>query len=281
VLWRRIPEALRLGTYLRHPQQGLVHLDIRDETATLRLVEEVRPAIIYMTAAEPSADVCEANPRECAAVTAGGAAAVARAAREVGATVVYFSTDYVFDGLAGPYSEEATTSPINEYGRVKVAAEEAVRSTSQRALIVRPSGVYGYEPRGKNFVMGLRARLLRGDTVRLPHDQIGTPTHVDDLVDAVLALVNADQSGIFHVAGPDAMDRFSFGRLIADVFGLDASRLTSASTVELAQSAPRPLRAGLRTEKLQQALGYALRGPEAGLLAMRALFETEGRTNTQ
>jgi dTDP-4-dehydrorhamnose reductase len=101
---------------------------------------------------------------------------------------VFFSNEYVFDGAAGPYAEDAPTNPPNVYGRHKLEAERLIAATLQDYLIVRVCGVYGFERQGKNFVMALLARERRGEPMNVPSDQWGTPTYGDNLAAAVKEL---------------------------------------------------------------------------------------------
>ena len=142
------------GTYCTHPVDGLRQLDMRDVAAVQRLVAEVRPELIIQPAAQPHVDWCEDHVQESYDINVAGTRNLAEAARAAGARYVFFSTDYVFDGAAGPYAEDAATDPPNVYGRHKLEAERLIAATLQDYLIVRVCGVYGFERQGKNFVMG-------------------------------------------------------------------------------------------------------------------------------
>jgi dTDP-4-dehydrorhamnose reductase len=269
ILWRALPAGRRAGTYCASAVAGLEHLDLRDASQTLAFVGRVAPSVIFQTAALPNVDWCEDHRRECWAMNVEGTANLARAAREVGAKLVYFSTDYVFDGRDGPYAEDDTPNPISVYGEAKLAAERFIQEHLPDHLIVRVTVVYGWERRGKNFVMGLIRRLGHGETIPVPGDQIGSPTYADNLVDVVLDLVSADRRGIYHVAGSEVMDRYTFACLAADTFGLDKAGLLRVTTAELGQRAARPLRAGMRVDKVRSVVTTPLLAPAEGLRRMR------------
>ena len=110
-------------------------------------------------------------------------------AKSVGAKVVFFSTDYVFDGCAGPYDEDAKTSPINVYGQSKLDAEKSVISEDETALVIRSTVVYGPEELGKNFVYQLASKLRTGEKFACLDDQFSTPTYSRDLAKMVTRLV--------------------------------------------------------------------------------------------
>jgi dTDP-4-dehydrorhamnose reductase len=247
----------------------LLRLDVRDEHEAFTLINRLSPSVIFLPAAMPSADVCEIEPEKCWAINVEGVCSIIRVAREIRAKLVFFSSDYVFDGQSGPYREIDEPRPINVYGKAKLATERAIQDQMDDYLIVRINGVYGWEQRRKNFVLGMIDRLRSGQEMRVPTDQIGCPTYADNMVEVVLNLVDANERGIFHVAGPCAMDRYTFACTVADIFGLDRRLLVPAATGELAQKAERPLKGGLRIDKVQQCVETALVGPGEGLGLMK------------
>ena len=132
----------------------------------------------------------------------------------------------------------------------------------------RTSGVFGDDPKRKNFVNQLVDRLRAGETFDVPSDQLVTPTYAPSLAKAVITLADRGRTGVYHVAGPEIMRRDEFARLVADAFGLDPSLLRPRRTRELGLAAARPERAGLRTEKLRRDLGETLVSPTDALRAL-------------
>src|SRR5262245_19746501 len=210
-----------IGTYHNHPVDGLRQLDIRDAGAVAALLSELHPEVILHPAAQPHVDWCEDHIEESAAVNVTGTRNVAAAARDIGARYVYFSTDYLFNGAAGPYQEDAEPEPLNVYGRHKLEAERIIRGTLQDYLIVRICNVFGFEPAGKNFVMALVARGRSREPMNIPSDQWGNPTYADNLAVAVKELAESAHRGVLHVVGPESMDRVRFARMACATFGLD------------------------------------------------------------
>jgi dTDP-4-dehydrorhamnose reductase len=234
----------------------------------------VRPTLILLPAAQPNVDRCETEPVESERINVAGTRNVAAAAARAGARLVYFSTDYVFDGRAGPYPPDAATTPIQVYGRHKLAAETLIRETVADHLIARICGVYGYQAEGKNFVMALTRLAAAGQRMRVPSDQWGTPTLAENLADAIHELALSDHRGIVHPVGPDFLTRIDFARLAAEVFGYDTGFLDPVSTPELKQAAARPLRGGLDNRTTQALLRRTrLVGAREGLTTMRAHME--------
>jgi dTDP-4-dehydrorhamnose reductase len=244
-----------IGTYRTRAGEGLRHLDARDAASVERLVKEVRPTMVYFPAAEPNVDWCEQHPDDAWHANVEPALSALQRVRAADSHFVFFSSDYVFDGRDGPYDEEAEVGPLSVYGRQKREVEERV--LGEGGTVVRTTTVFGEElPPGKNFVVRLVARLRAGETATIPADQFATPTWSDELARGVVGIGNAP--GIWHVAGPDFMVRTEFAGLIAEVFGCDQSLIRPVSTDTLHQAARRPLRAGLKTEKLRQSTGVAL-----------------------
>lgn len=268
--------AEAIGTYCSHPGAGLRQLDIRDAAAVGQLVSAVRPQLIIHPAAQPHVDWCEDHVEESYAVNVIGTRNVAVAARAAGARYVFFSTDYVFNGHAGPYREDAAPDPPNVYGRHKLEAEHIIADTLDDYLIVRVCNVYGFEPAGKNFVMALLARSRRGEPMSVPSDQWANPTYAGNLVVAVRELAQSVHRGILHVVGPEYLDRVSFARLACATLGLDPGFLRPHLTAELGQRAPRPLRGGLDSTKARTILATPLLGPQQGLERLKVRLQEAG-----
>jgi len=258
-----------VGTFYRHALPGLWPLDVCDAAAVRRVVAETTPDLIFHPAAQAHVDGCETHPEESFEINVRGAQNVADAASEVGARYVYFSSDYVFNGAAGPYAEDDTPDPLNVYGRHKLAAESLIAKCVDNHLIVRVCGLYGYQHDGKNFIMGLLQRGRNGVPMTVPEDQWGTPTYADNLAAAVTELALSLHRGVFHIVGPECVSRAAFARLACEVFGLDPGFLRPCTTAELRQAAPRPLRGGLTTAKVRGVLTTPLLRPRRGLELMK------------
>jgi dTDP-4-dehydrorhamnose reductase len=256
------------GTFHTNPLPRLRALDVRDADAVARVVKAAEPACVLIPAAAANVDRCEGEAHAAYQVNVSGASHLVDAANDVGATLVYFSTDYIFDGTAGPYDESASANPISRYGLQKLIAEHLIAQRARDALIVRTTVVYGEEPRGKNFICRLLRALRNGKQIAVPNDQIGTPTYAPMLAEAVFDLLAAGARGVIHVAGRELVARDEFARETARAFGEDPALVRPVPTFELSQPAPRPLRAGLRSEHAERRLGRELPGYVEGLREM-------------
>ncbi len=260
------------GTFFSYPQAGLIKLDMTEREKVHKLVGALVPEVVLIPAAMPNVEACEEKPEFCYQVNVDGVGHVLDAAAQVGAKIVYFSTDYVFDGAAGPYSETDRPNPISVYGRAKYAVEQRIQRSCSPWLIIRTTVVYGPEQQGKNFVMGLIRRLKQGAVVKVPRDQVGTPTYAPNLCRVVKELVELGKEGIYNVAGPDLMNRYQFALAVAETFELDKSLIVPVSTAELGQKAPRPLNGGLKINKVQAQIKTPLAGVYEGLREMKRIM---------
>jgi dTDP-4-dehydrorhamnose reductase len=238
---------------------GQLHtLDLADTRAVENLVTNLQPDAVVCCAAWPWVDGCESDPERAHRENALQPALLAQCAHRTGAQFVYFSTSYIFDGLNGPYDESASPNPINTYGRSKLEGERlCLEATEGKAIIARTMGVFGEEPRRKNFVCQVYDQLSSGRKMKVPADQYGNATHAKDLGRATLALLMRQATGIVNLAGPDPyLCRKDFAEQICQLCDLDSSLLSFHRTEELTQVAPRPKQAGLIITKMKQLVGF-------------------------
>ena len=233
---------------------GLDLVQIDAESAA-RLLAPFDLEAIYCVAGMTDVERSESEAEQAMGANTRGPAVLAAYARTIHIPFVYFSTEYVFDGdpkRPGPYAENAPTHALSVYGRSKLEGERAVMDVHHDALIVRTTVVYGPDGRGKNYVYSLMRNLIEGRRMRVPADQVSTPTYNRDLVRATVRLVELGITGTLHLCGPELLSRIDFARQVANFFDLDASLLDPVPTLALGQRAARPLDAGLSTDTLQR-----------------------------
>jgi dTDP-4-dehydrorhamnose reductase len=265
---QRYPDGDSIAVGFKNAGPGMQSLDLRDAAAVRKLILELKPEVIAHAAADPNVDRCERDPTGTRAINVDGVRNVVAAAGNAGSRVVYFSSDYVFDGRSSrPYSEGDLTSPINEYGRQKVEAESLVLS-QPGGLVCRISGVFGWE-RGRrecrNFVCQVIERLERGERVSAAGDQSLCPTYAPDIARSVKGLIAAGTQGVVHIAGPEVMTRAGFALLVAEVFGLPVDRIDAIATAELHLAAERPAFSALATSALRS---YGIAAPRGAREAL-------------
>ena len=268
--WARRGAVVAAATYHCHPSAAFRQLDMQDEAAVRAALAELRPDLVAVPAANPHVDYCELHPEETRRVNVAGTLNVARACRTAGARMVFFSSDYVFDGRKGVYTEKDVPSPINEYGRQKAEAEVGVLQADARNLVVRTSGAYGWQWEPKNFVLQISSRLAAGQRMQVAADLLYNPTAAENLADVVIELCAKNAGGIFHVVGADRLARHDFAVLAARAFGLDESLLEPVPSAQFKSPTPRPKSSSLDTAKVRSAARAALWGAGEGLRRMVA-----------
>lgn len=213
-------------------------LDVTDAGAVAERIAAAKPDVILHCAAYTKVDDCETQVERAFLVNATGAGNVARAANQIGAKLVYISTDYVFDGAKGaPYVETDTPNPINVYGASKLEGERLVARLHDRHFIVRTSWLYGEH--GPNFVATMLRLARDNKEIRVVDDQVGSPTWTRDLAKALLNLVTTDGYGIYHLSNSGCCTWFEFAREIFFQAGLEVS-LTPITSEEYRRPARRP-----------------------------------------
>ena len=263
-----------VGTFATVPYPDLHPLNAADRDAAASWVREQRPDVLFYPAGFTWVDGCERDPAKARASNLEEPLNLARVVAELGGRFVYFSTDYVFRGLDGPDAEDAIPDPPNAYGVAKLDAEHAISEVlGDRALIARTSWVHGPERQGKNFAYQVIRRLAAGEPVMVPSDQISSPSYGPDVALAAVRLAEDGRSGLVHVSGPEVVSRPDFARAIAEAFGLDPDAIDSKPTSEFGQGAPRPLRGGLLTPRLDAALPGLMRSLSACLEDFRARLD--------
>jgi len=263
------------GTHATRPFPGLVPLDAADSAAASALIHREKPDVVFYPAGFTWVDGCERDEAKAYAINLEQPLNVARTAADAGARFVYFSTDYVFDGEAGPYAEDDPTNPLSVYGRAKRDAETKLADAlGDRLLTVRTCWVYGPERQGKNFAYQLVRALSQGKPMTLPSDQISSPSYGPDVARTVLLLAEAGASGLIHVVGPEVVDRIRFAREVARAFELDESLIVGKPTAEIGQGAPRPLNSGLRIDRLESLATGLTRPMETALRDFRTKLDS-------
>lgn len=243
-----------VGTHFSRPAARTRPLDVRDEEAVRRCFAAEKPAVVFLGANTAGVDYCETHPEDAHALNVAATRNVARAACQGGATLVYYSTDHVFDGCSGPYTEDDTPCPASVYGKTKLAAERIIQELVPEHLILRTTGVFGWNRASRNFAMQVWSHLQAGRAMRVPDDQWGNATLASYLAEVSVRLAQDGVIGVVNVSGKDRLPQAALASALARSLSLDTSLIIGTPTARLGQVAPRPLQAGLTTGKLQQLL---------------------------
>jgi len=237
------------GTFYSNIKPELYKLNMYSQEEVQLAFEKFKPKHIYMPAFISNVNYCELNdePNE---INKLGVTNVVKMCKKFKSKLIFYSSDYIFDGVSGPYFETDKLNPINRYGLTKLLCENLVKQL-QNYLIIRTTVVYGYNPESKNFLMTLTEDLKNQIGNEIPNDQIGSPTHIEDLAEISIKLVEENKNGIYNIAGPDLCSRYVFALKIARSFELNENLIKPISTKQLKQPAKRPLRAGLIIDKIR------------------------------
>lgn len=257
------------GTYFSSKIERLHPLDIRNSSQINFLITKVSPNVILCPAALANVEYCEQNPEQTRETNVKGIKNIIKKIENKNIKFVFFSSEYIFDGKAGPYTEEDIPNPLNEYGKQKLEVENFIKETLDDYLIIRTTVVYGWEKKSKNFVTGLIRKVKNKEKMKVPIDQFSSPTYVNNLVAAVGELVDRNKIGIYNLVGSEVMNRYTFAKITCQVFNLDDTLLIPVTTEELNQKAKRPLKAGLKIDKVKKEIETKLIDPEKGLEMMK------------
>lgn len=243
--------------------------DINNDDSVANTFRQFKPDVVYACAALANVDYCQTHKEESRATNYDGIKRIADFCNEFNSRLVFLSTDYVFNGKNGPYTEDATPSPINFYGEHKLLAEQYVKANSKNHLIVRTTITFGNERKEKNFYLVLRSKLSQGQEMKVPTDQFGSPSYNKSIAKALVELGNSDLQGVLNISSDSFLSRFEFALLIARIFDLNKDLIVPVTTPELNQAAKRPMKAGLIIDKAKSILKTKLMSAEEALLDLK------------
>lgn len=259
-------------------------LDLRDLPKIRERIRSSRPAIVINAAAYTAVDAAESDAENARLVNADAPRVMAESARDIGALLVHYSTDYVFDGSAhAPYAEDSPTRPLGVYGATKLAGEQAVAASGAHFVTLRTAWLYSN--RGKNFLNTILRLSAERNELRVVNDQIGCPTYADLVADATLAMldglyaqgqVRSERCGLYHLTCGGETSWWGFAQAIVERAGYgDRVRVLPIPTTEYPTPAKRPGYSVLSNEKF--ACTFGIRLPDWRVALERCLAERGAR----
>jgi len=281
---RAMEEFETFATYNSRPIKledcSFFQLDKSDRDSTFTLIKKLKPSVVIDTAALHNVDYCETHHDDARRVNVEGTKNVTDACKEVSAKMIFISTDYVFDGKKGFYTEKDIPNPLHYYAKTKLEGENIVKKAGINYAITRPSVIYGWNPgelaglksssgKSVNFVIWAMNKLREKEEISVVTDQYNSPTFADNLAEALLVLSKSDKQGIYHTAGKMCINRFVFAKKIAKIFELDSSLVKPVTSETFKQVAERPKRCCLDVSKAEKELKVRFLTTDEGLMRMK------------
>ncbi len=276
--WELQRTLATLGDVVAVDRQGM---DLANPDSIRSAIRTIRPDLIVNAAAYTAVDKAESEPELAMAINGIAPGIMAEEAKRLGAAMVHYSTDYVFDGTkTSPYTEEDAPNPLSVYGKTKLAGEQAIQAAGIPYLIFRTSWVYGL--RGRNFLLTILRLAKERDELKIVDDQIGAPTWsrmIAEVTGQILAQRRAglsEVSGLYNLTAAGRTSWYGFANAILESMSLQGAhslclthhpmpKLIPVATPEYPLPAPRPLYSMLSSDKLNRAFGVALPAWEASL----------------
>jgi len=239
------------------PEINYSKFDISNKKDVKNLIMTFYPDFIINVAGYTNVDKCETEKELAWNINVNGVEYLAKYSVPSNAHLIHISTDYVFDGTEGPYSEVDLPNPISYYGRSKLAGENVIKRFDIKSTILRTNVLFGATKFGRpDFVKWVFDSLTKNQKIKIVTDQINNPTFIDDLALAIVGICDSNKTGLYNIGGKELLNRFEFTKKISEYFNLDFSHVEPIFTKDLNQPALRPLKSGLINLKAETELNY-------------------------
>lgn len=257
------------GSCLISNQSDFIYhsLDITDEEAIFETFEKYKPDAVINTAAMTNVDGCEDQKELCDKINVRAVEYLSKACEQYDTHLIHISTDFIFDGENGPYSEDDIANPLSYYGLSKWKSEKVLQDSSCKWAILRTIILYGTAEnlQRNNIVLWGRKALKEGQALNIIDDQFRSPTLAEDLAQACRLVVEKQATGIYNASGKDIMSIYEMVERMADFYQCDKSQINRISSSTLNQKAKRPPKTGFLLNKIINQLGYVPHSFEEGL----------------
>lgn len=233
-----------------------VSIDITNEALFYDTLSAYKPDVIVNTAAMTNVDACETNKEACNRLNVEAVRCLKNYSEEHKTHLIHISTDFIFDGKAGPYKETDTPNPLSYYGVSKLKSEEILVKSTVSYTILRTILVYGkvYDMSRSNIVLWVKQMLEEGKEITIVNDQFRMPTYAEDLALACKISIDKKALGVFNISSNTLLSIYDIAQQIAETFKLDKSLIKPISTVTLNQTAKRPAITGFDLSKTRKYL---------------------------
>jgi dTDP-4-dehydrorhamnose reductase len=272
-LYRHIDDVFLIATARgsnRHPEKnGYIYqeMDITNETQVHEVILKYQPYCVINTAAMTQVDDCETNREMCDLLNISAVSYLIDACNLIGAHFIHLSTDFIFDGKSGPYTEEDQPNPLSYYGLSKLKAENLIIKKAKKWSIARTVLVYGLvnDMSRSNIVLWAKQNLEKGQPMQVVHDQWRSPTLAEDLAMGCRLIEQKNVEGIFNICGKDQMNIYEIVCRVAKYFNLPTKQVEKVDSKTFKQPAKRPPITGLTLDKSREVLGYEPHTFEEGI----------------
>lgn len=281
--WNIIATSVGENRLLHKDGYTYESLDITDRNAVSAIMHRYLPDVLINTAAMTNVDACETKKEECLALNVTAVQHLVDACWEIAEAdpivnthFIHLSTDFVFDGTAGPYREDAAPNPLSYYAWSKTEAERIVLASKLHVAVLRTMLVYGVVDNmsRSNIVLWAKGALAKGQQIPVVDDQFRNPTLAEDLAEACILAAEKSATGIYHISGNDFMSILELVQRVARFWKLDETLIKAVKSDTLSQPAKRPPRTGFILDKAKHDLGYKPHTFEEGLAVVDAQLQT-------
>ena len=240
------------GNYVYHA------MDVTSVQDVDSVISEVKPDVIINTAALTQVDQCETDQELCWNLNVNAVDHLIQASRKNNCFLLHLSTDFIFDGTAGPYKEDDIPGPISYYGESKLASEKLLFESDIKYAIARTQLVYGIVPNlsRSNIILWVKKSLEEGKNIKVVNDQWRTPTLAEDLAKGCALIAEKKVEGVFHISGEELLTPYDMAMATCEFFDLDKSLIEEVDGSTFQQTAKRPPRTGFILDKAKRILGY-------------------------
>ncbi len=238
---------------------GYISLDVTKNDRVRSVMEDFSPDVVVNCAAMTAVDRCEDEKQRSWQLNVDAVETLSKQCLRLGSRLVQLSTDFVFDGLSGPYTETDRPNPLSHYGKSKLASENAARMAGRHQwAVVRTVLVFGsgIDLQRSNFVTWVIKKLRNEESIEVVTDQFRSPTYVRDLASGIERVIRFGKTGIYNISGREQMSVYEMAVLVAERFDLDSSLIRPTDSTRFTQPALRPLRTGFITLKAESEIGY-------------------------